>query len=311
MLTSFVSWFFDKRGDWQCEALEPVVLTSGDPSKYSAHVVYPQVQFKNYKNQSEYMSVMLSALSAVQVDRPDGSSKALLAELVDTAPYSPFQLLRGPYACKLKNGELDRESCLEPEGHFRSDPLAYFAGHVDAEYALPLPSVGNLLSVNEELRHYRERYLAGLRHSSGSRPGRCSFQDEANLFHLFFSMAGDEGVLDLSRLSDVEKYEVALERLHHHRASQWWSWFRISGVTNDMLRRYGSDPELSRRIWSAHMKWSSGFPDFDEKENKEMVFSCDGRPVSGLNLLLRLLRFDNPGLNVIESQLTMAVPRSL
>lgn len=312
LLREYVFWFFDgEHSGWKPDALEPVVLTSGDPSKYSAHVVFPEVQFRDYAHQREYMRVLLSALPALQAELPDGRSLPLLEQLVDCVPYSQFQLLRGPFACKLKNGLLQPDTSLEPEGYFRSDPLAYFAGHVDSDYALPFPSVDTLVSRNEKLRHYREQYMMGLSRSCSSSSGRCSFQDEFNLYQRILSMEGTVGELDLTGLSDLDQYEVALKWLHPHRSMQWWSWFRISGVTYSMLRQYQSDLVAQRRIWDAHFEWSRGYPHFDLEENVDMVQSCDGKPVSGLNLLKRLLRFDNPCLTVMDNSIRMVVPRSV
>mmetsp|Transcript_130538 Transcript_130538/g.418556 ORF Transcript_130538/g.418556 Transcript_130538/m.418556 type:complete len:483 (+) Transcript_130538:93-1541(+) len=307
LLRQYVWWFFggERRG-WRPEALEPVVLTSEDPNKYSAHVVFPEVQFRDHAHQEEYIKVLLSALPALTVDMPDGSSLPLLEKLVDCVPYSRFQLFRGPYACKLKQGQLRADTCLEPEGYFRSDPLAAFASHVDPGYALALPSVEQLLAENEELRHFRNSRSSSISLSARrGQNGMVSSVDEANLFQPLFQMLG-EGELDLVGMTDVEQFETALKWLHPYRATQFWSWFRLSGVTYSMLARYTDDPGARRRIWDAHFAWSRGYESFDKEENVYAIERCQGRPVSGLSLLTRLARFDNPGMTVRETVMRIA-----
>mmetsp|Transcript_53728 Transcript_53728/g.136321 ORF Transcript_53728/g.136321 Transcript_53728/m.136321 type:complete len:487 (-) Transcript_53728:68-1528(-) len=307
LLRQYVWWFFGgERRAWRPEALEPVVLTSEDPNKYSAHVVFPEVQFRDHAHQEEYIKVLLSALPALTVDMPDGSKLPLLEKIVDCMPYSRFQLFRGPYACKLKQGQLMADTCLEPEGYFRSDPLAAFASHVDPGYALPLPSVEQLLAENEELRHFRNSRsrLISLSARRGQN-GMVSSQDEANLFQPLFQMPGD-GELDLVGMTDVEQFETALKWLHPHRATQFWSWFRLSGVTYSMLARYTDNPGARRRILDAHFAWSRGYESFDKEENVNMIEKSQGRPVSGLSLLMRLARFDNPDMTVRETVMRIA-----
>merc|ERR1712151_964754 len=71
-LQSFVRWFFS--GDslnWAPEYPEPVVLRSSSPEKFSCHVVFPQIQFRDFAHQSDYLPFLLEALGALQVDLED------------------------------------------------------------------------------------------------------------------------------------------------------------------------------------------------------------------------------------------------
>lgn len=161
------------------------------------------------------------------------------------------------------------------------------------ERALELPSVNELLECNPELRHYYEQHANRVM-ASGN--GTCSMQDIA-LYESMFQRPGG-GVLDFAGRPDLEVYEEALVRwLHPERATQWWSWFRLCGVTYSMLERYENDVQARDRIWQAHHTWSSQYALFSAEENVEMVMKSRGKRVSSLPLLMRLVRFDNPDMD--------------
>lgn len=308
-LQIFVRWVLGgDRHNWGPGSPEPVVLTSGDPSKYSCHVVFPQIQFRGFQEQREYIAVILNALPALEVDLEGGESVPILARVVDRVPYSQFQLFRGPYACKLSRGELRADTCLEPEGHFRSDPLAYFASHTNPAYALPLPPISELLAENEEVRHYHTRHAERVAAvMPGGETYSVSPQDLANLYDPQFQQGGG-GIIDFAGLTDLEKYETALPWTHPGRASQWWSWFRISGVTRTLLEQYSGDAAARKRIWEAHFAWSRHYAHFDADENVHVVEKSSGRRVSGLGLLMRLVQFDNPSMELRTSTWRHQVP---
>jgi len=297
-LTKYVRWFFSgDRLNWKPSDPEPIVLASSDPSKYSCHVVFPQIQFENFTAQSHYMAAMLNALPAMKVELEDGTEIPILEEVVDRVPYMRFQLFRGPYACKLSSGRFRRETELEPEGYFRGDPLAFFAGHVDLDYALELPALQQLLAWNEELRdvtmRQRDRLMA-----AGGCDWRVPPGDLANMYLPRFQNLGG-GSVDLAGLPEVLRYKEALRWLHPERAKQWWSWFRICGVTWSMLQRYGSNAEMCQQIWQAHHNWSSGYQPYCAAENEQMVNDCEGKFVSDMPLLSKLVRYDNPNMEVL------------
>eukprot|EP00933_Yihiella_yeosuensis_P014273 TRINITY_DN12852_c2_g2_i1.p1 TRINITY_DN12852_c2_g2~~TRINITY_DN12852_c2_g2_i1.p1 ORF type:complete len:510 (+),score=62.77 TRINITY_DN12852_c2_g2_i1:50-1531(+) len=298
-LKAYVRWFFGgDRLNWKDVDPDPVVLTSSDPGKYSCHVVFPQIQFANYGHQCLYMPALLSALPALVVDLEDNKSVPILEQLVDRVPYTRFQLFRGPYACKLKAGKLERDSKLEPEGVFKSDPLACFASHVEPDYALQLPKLTDLLDWNEELRHYYENQHQRITSCNGT---SNSLMDQTNLFVESFQSRLRTGNLDLAGLTPIEQFEVCLKHLHPDRASDWWSWFRICGVTYSVLEKHGEDEAARDRIWKAHFDWSANYPWFGEDENADMVMQASGRPVSGISLLKKLVKHDNPCLKVREA----------
>lgn len=301
-LRHYVRWFFggDHLG-WSPTDPDPVVLRSSDPTKYSCHVVFPQIQLTDYAQQREYLGVLLNGLPALVVDLEDGESVPILQQLVDRVPYTQFQLFRGPFACKLSAGQLRPETMLEPEGYFRSDPLTCFAGYVYPDYALALPPVQQLLDWNEELRHLNKQQQQRVHAATREEPRAVSPLDVANLYQAAFQQHSGGGTVDFAGMTDLEKYEEALRWLHPERASQWWSWFRISGVTCKMLQRYRDNQPACERIWSAHFAWSRSYPDFDQGENVDMVRAGRNRPTSGIQLLLNLVRFDNPDMTVRTS----------
>lgn len=298
-LSTYVRWFFSgDRLEWDESAPEPVVLRSQDPSKYSCHVIFPQIQFASHAQQREYMTLLLGSLRALKVEMDDGETETILETVVDRVPYMPFQLFRGPYACKLRDGALRKETQFKPMNVFRGDELTWFAGHVNRSYALELASPEQLLEWNEELRHYSrthsERVVA-----SGALVGGfpVSHQDMVCLYDLSFQRLG-AGFLDLAGRPDVEVYEECLKFLHPKRCLQFWSWFRITGVTYKMIEQYQHDAVSRERIWKAHCTWSSGYSAFCEQENWDWVQKSEGRRVSGLALLRKLVCFDNPDMKV-------------
>ena len=127
----------------------------------------------------------------------EGGEERLLQRLVDGAVYKPFQLLRGPYACKMdEKGNVIGSSKFEPETVFRKDELTCFAGYVRPDYALPLRSVDEILSQHEALLQEDEQELP-----------RWS-QDPALYSSEFRWNSRRQGFLDLAGLTKLERYEV-------------------------------------------------------------------------------------------------------
>lgn len=301
-LQTYVRWVFS--GDhfgWPEGAPEPVVLATQNPLKYSCHVVFPQIQFENHEEQSLYMRILLTALAKLQVEMEGDISVPILERVVDAVPYSPFQNFRGPFACKRKDHALRLETQLVPESLFEENSLSCFASHVNPRQALKLPSVDELLECNHELRHFCEEHQNRVVASGGT----SGIHDLA-LYNSQFQQCG-RGIIDFAGRPELEVYEEALKVggwLHADRAKQWASWFRICGVTYSMLEKYGSDHQARSRIWNAHHTWSNQYLEFDDQENVQMVMNCEGKRVSGLPLLMRMVRFDNP-----DAQVRTAVSR--
>lgn len=294
-LSSYVRWFFsgDQNG-WGAEDPEPVVMLSSSPSKYSCHVVFPQIQFSSFEEQAQYVTVLLTGLPALQVELEDGESIPILERLVDRVPYTKFQLFRGPYACKMKDGEIRPETQFVPVSFFQNDQRSCFASYVDPDWALNLASVDELLQHNDELRSLHQTHMNRMPISMG---GTASHQDQLCLYDPVFQRRGG-GFLDFAGRPDLEVYQDALKWLDPERAKQWWSWFRISGVTFTLLEKYQDNPDAREKIWRAHFQWSSRYENFSEAENVYQVERSRGKRVSGLPLLQRLVRFDNPDMRI-------------
>lgn len=291
LLKQSLWWFFGgaRRGWDERQAVQPVVLAGQSADKFSVHVVFPDVQFDDHAHQMQYLNAYLSILPDLTV-----GGHPLLHELVDSVPYTRFQLFRGPFACKLRDGSLRPDTSLEPNMQFNGDPLTCFAGYANPDYALELPSVEQLLSENEALNKlYKERRGRILRATGG----QASSADQFNLYNDSFQ-TDRKGEADFCGLSPVETFEMALNMVHPLRASQWWSWFRISGVTTAMLELHSCDAAARKRILDAHVVWSRGYENFDYGENLGMIERSAGCRVSGLPLLVRIACFDNPMMQI-------------
>merc|ERR1711874_770181 len=93
-----------------------------------------------------------------------------------------WQLFRGPYACKLAGGALQRDTCLEPDDGLAGDPLSFFARFVDPDRALPLPSLERLLTWNAALREAVEKKRTRISLLSRGLEDGISPQDWAQLY---------------------------------------------------------------------------------------------------------------------------------
>lgn len=300
-LQVYVHWFFcGERLGWRPDSPEAVVLESSDPSKYSCHIVFPEIQFDSYATQGEYMPSLMDGLSALKVDLGDGEEQVNILDLVvDRVPYTKFQLFRGPYACKLKEGSLRFDTKLEPVEYFQGNPLSCFASFADPTCKLQLPPMRSLLEWNKDLREEIDAKRGQAWQAATDFDGvhRVSPQDLQNLYMQDFQ-TNRTGVMDFVGLTELQVYEKALKAIHPERAVQWWSWFRICGVTHSMLEMHGHDPATRRRIWDAHHTWSSKYKPYCMEENEQMVLKCSGKRVSGIPLLKRLVQHDNPGFDL-------------
>lgn len=222
---------------------EPVVLSNRDPTKYSVHIVFPQLQFKDARQQNEYLFLLERTLPA----------NSHLRKVVDLQVYSKFQLFRTLYASKLDAGtsRLRPETALQPvSGYpFRGDDLTCFAGHVAQRHKEPLllspcellQKDPHLLQLLKEEAHRR---AIGKRGGNGgpSAPG-CDIALEISEFIVVkkeetsSSSAVDDDLLLAPRIDfsairrPSTRFRVALHNIHPGRGNQFWSWFRLAGVT--------------------------------------------------------------------------------
>jgi len=261
--------------------------------------MFPQIQFDDFKHQQEYMPLILRSLSAMVVN-VEGGQERLLQTLVDRAVYKSFQLLRGPFACKLKNQDILHASRFEPEEYFSNNPLTSFAGYVEKDYALRLPSISEILQSNKEL--LESRY--------GEDSSWAKDNNREDLFAEHFQQRHHEDFLDLTGRTELERYEVLLQYLGHDRADDWSSWFYVTGVTCTLLRRYDHSDEAMERIWQAHCRWSQQSFKFDEQENWLRVTEADRADrLPGLRGLTRLVQHDHPLLKVRDKLWPFHMPK--
>ncbi|CAJ1367183.1 unnamed protein product [Effrenium voratum] len=269
---------------------EPVVLQSNQENKYSSHVLFPQIQFKDFRHQNKYMKILLRGTGLCEVNLDNNEKLLLLKQLVDPSPYKSLQLFRGPFACKLHEEEVMLESSLQPEGYFDDNELTCFASYVHPDYALELPSPEQILESKQALRDLQEDKQWAWRQD----------KDPA-LFLEDFRKEPWSGELDLAGLPKVDKYEILLKNLHYARSDDWDSWFRITGITCNMLRVYEYDVEAQERIWAAHCDWSSMSAKFDSHENWDRIMEASRSDhLPGLWGLIEMVKHDNPGLQVRE-----------
>eukprot|EP00746_Dinoflagellata_sp_MGD_P005264 gnl/MRDRNA2_/MRDRNA2_110201_c0_seq1.p1 gnl/MRDRNA2_/MRDRNA2_110201_c0~~gnl/MRDRNA2_/MRDRNA2_110201_c0_seq1.p1 ORF type:complete len:618 (+),score=94.58 gnl/MRDRNA2_/MRDRNA2_110201_c0_seq1:244-1854(+) len=308
LLRYFVRWTLGGESlGWGVEDPIPVTLSSQDPNKYSCHVVFPQIQFANHKHMREFVEPILRTLPMLTIEE-DGNPVPLLDLVVDRVPYMRFQLLRGPFACKLKDGLLRPDTCLRPddEEYFRDNPLSCFAGYLEDDFKLPMLALDQLMESIPEVHEAELRTCNATARVNGSIASLSSdgdwtpsLNDMTLLYTEEFQMRNTIRSQDFSCKSPIEVYETALQMLHPARASQFWSWFRISGVTYSMLERYNDDSDAKDRIWQAHRNWSRSYHRYDDEENVDSVLRSSGKRVSGLQLLVKLAKWDNPDANIV------------
>jgi len=302
LLQKFVRSFFlgDNLG-WQDFDPQPVVLQSYQDEKYSCHVIFPQIQFDDHAHQSLYIPWMMRSLGKMVVE-VEGGQERLLKRLVDCAVYRSFQLFRGPFACKLKNQEIVRSSGFEPEEFFRYDQLTCFAGYVQPDYALQIPSMEMILEEHQEL-------LQGGDEDSHSSSWK---KEDPALFSEHFQHRFSHGSLDLAGLTKLERYQALLQLLSPERADDWSSWFYVSGVTCNMLRDYNYCQEAQEQIWHLHCSWSGQSFKFDEEENWERILAADtAARLPSLRGLLNLVKHDNPQLQVRDNLWPFHMPKRI
>ncbi|CAE7287853.1 unnamed protein product [Symbiodinium necroappetens] len=299
LLHLFVRVFF--HGDalgWNIEEPEPVVLTSCRPDKYSCHVLFPQIQFANFAHQNQYLPALLRLAQEATVELEGQGSQHILKHVLDGAVYKKLQLLRGPWACKLKGGHIDTATRMEPEEPYWGDDLTCFASYVQPDYALELPCMNEIAERNPLVG----RILQDSAHSSFLR------REDNSIFSPDFQTQLGPKFLDLAGLTQLERYETCMELLQPERACDWWSWFRVSGVTSTMLDKYHDNDAARQRIWDTHCRWSGQYPHFCEQENFEVVMKAQERRTPGIKFLVEVLEHDYPGLEVRQEAWPFRIP---
>ncbi|CEL96692.1 unnamed protein product [Vitrella brassicaformis CCMP3155] len=274
-LQHLVSWFFSVDDD----QLEPVVLASANPDKFSVHVMYPQIQFSNYERQCEVLPTLLNAIhlldtKTMQIDHtasglPDtadgadtrGASQPELRDVVDRHPYMKFQLFRAPYACKLKGGEYKKETTLLPQTDFyMHDNLTGFITYVCPDFAAVTdPTMDQLTQHNSVLEEIRRMTIwrgPGLRFKGGHGGAGIPMADINSLYVPEFRQHLIRSTIDFRGLSYADQWSLGLRSINTMRASHFWSWFRLCGSCYTLMHRYESDPETRQRVLDAFLDWS-------------------------------------------------------
>jgi len=233
----------------------------------------------------------------------------ILGEVVDTVPYSKFQLLRAPWAAKLnKDMRLMRETMFTPPAiPLYGDPNTIYAGYTKAEYRRKLPlAVPFTLTVR--------------RHRGGFTVSPTDFH---SLYLRRFEQPHRNRAFTLDT-EPVKRLREMLALLHPDRASHWYSWFRICGAMYSIYQdntpisacrgdfstrtiptsrcSSGVDDEVLEdynEILETFLHWSGQYEFFNRKENLQMIFRRSRVPrAHGWRLLQRLALYDNPNMKV-------------
>uniref|UniRef100_A0A0G4HMM6 Uncharacterized protein n=1 Tax=Chromera velia CCMP2878 TaxID=1169474 RepID=A0A0G4HMM6_9ALVE len=179
-LTDMVRHFFCVD---DAEILEPNVLIANRPDKYSCHVRFPQISFANQRHQNDVLRLFLDTLYSggktniltdgdpelASASEKSGAMRAKaftdrgrpeVNAVIDRAPYTSFQLLRAPFACKLRDGQPAEDSTLVPYTWppWKNDERTFFASFVEPLYASPSATtdIEEICARREDVRTVRE-----------------------------------------------------------------------------------------------------------------------------------------------------------
>jgi len=265
--------------EFELPNLTAVRVRSFDTEKFSCHVIFPEIQFADHEHQSQYVPRLLYHMA--EFSEP----AKVLAEVVDPTPYSKFQLFRLPWSVKLSLQKgLVKESLFVPMQPYKNDWKTVFAGYTNAAYRRPLPKP-------KPWEHKRLRRL-GFR--SGLSDINCLYLEK-------FLQHENAGTFEFPE-DRVEAFRSALSKLNPARASHWWSWFRLSGVTYRLMhpKEFDDDTvenERAGEYLKVFLEWSKQYPTYDESENLDMIYRCQGvKRISGGYMLRNLAMFDNPNM---------------
>eukprot|EP00922_Rhytidocystis_sp_ex-Travisia-forbesii_P050752 GHVS01075388.1.p1 GENE.GHVS01075388.1~~GHVS01075388.1.p1 ORF type:complete len:487 (+),score=47.15 GHVS01075388.1:97-1557(+) len=274
--------------------LSPTVLLSDATHKYSSHILFPQLQFCNHSEQSLCISLVFRLIAKLYPK---------LAAFVDTRPYSSFQAFRAPFAVKLKAPSGDETPTSAGRGIllidriFSDNPLTAFSTYVNPSYSVIPRGVRTAdvilnnaavicLRTNNELK----------------RPAALSVGTSGVNLDIFsdeFIVKEETSKTVFYSCDDfVYAYETLLPLLHPSRSSHFDSWLYLSYTTYNLLVTHAiASPVLQRRVWTSWFAWSSGYKNFDQKENEDVVLRCKGRSRQSngpLYTLLRMVQHDRP-----------------
>jgi len=269
--------------EFECEFLTPVIIRSQDQSKFSCHLIFPEIQFANHTHQLQYVPRLLYHLK-------DFSQE--LVEVVDRAPYSRFQNFRLPWAVKLslKDG-IKPNSRFDPNKPYLDDWKTIFAGYTNPAYRRKLPAAkawimtGPITRLRIRSPHERASDI------------NCLYLEK-------FLQNEPKGVCELPDLhtDQVAWFQFCLDRINPSRADHWWSWFRLCGMVYRIMHPDEWDVDAVENphadtILEIFLKWSSSYKDYNRQENIDLINGARGKErISGPRLLKNIIMFDNPNI---------------
>jgi len=260
--------------EFEMENLTPVLVRSFDTQKFSCHIIFPEIQFADLEHQSQYVPRLLYHMA--EFSEP-------LAEVVDPNPYSKFQLFRLPWSVKLslKRG-LIKESLFVPKQPFKDDWKTVFAGYTNPAYRRPLPVA----------KPWEPKRVRRLGFSVGLSDINCLYLEK-------FLQPEKAGTFEFP-VDNLEAFRVGLNLINPLRASHWWSWFRLCGVTYRLMHPVEFNDNTvenarAEEYLQVFLEWSKQYPNYDECENLDMIYRCHGvKRISSGMTLRNVAMFDNP-----------------
>jgi hypothetical protein len=294
-----VYWFFFRdRGDVSADQIIPVVMTTDSPNKYSCHLVFPQIQFKDQIEQNTYLSTFFKCLNSIQDDF------SFLPRLVDKQPYGVFQCFRGPRACKvdcmLEDAPLKEDSALIPQEFFNGDELTGFIGYVNPAYKISLEPLEQIVEQSDFKKAHHCEYIERSSPSDYSQEFRDDIS-RVSLLGLFvdeFIKDEPAKILEIPEGDAADEFQIYLNNLHPDRAHHYLSWRWISNVAYRLIADDIDNAEYKEKVMSIFLNWASAYPYYDEQENVRMVEMWARYNQRTLGFIYDLVTYDNPGVEI-------------
>eukprot|EP00400_MALV-I_sp_L67-5_P001132 gene1132-668_t len=305
-MTHLVYWFFFRdRADVSHEDIQPVVMTTDSPNKYSCHMIFPQIQFKDQVEQNEYLATFFKCMSSISDDF------SFLPRLVDKQPYGVFQCFRGPRACKVdsmsEDAKLIEDSTLIPKEYFKGDKLTGFIGYVNPKYRILLEPLTDIVEQSDFKKAHYTDYIE--RTGSGDR----EFNEDVSRVSML-GLFVDEFVKDEpTQLLEVpvgdaaDEFGIYLQTMHPDRAHHYLTWKYVSSVAFSVIDDRKDQPdfeEYKEKVMSSFLNWASAYPYYDEGECVRMVEMWRRYHRRSMGFVYDLVKFDNPGIEIRSAQLS-------
>eukprot|EP00916_Digyalum_oweni_P024589 GHVL01040659.1.p1 GENE.GHVL01040659.1~~GHVL01040659.1.p1 ORF type:complete len:698 (-),score=97.88 GHVL01040659.1:257-2350(-) len=316
---------------------KPEVLNASRSSRYSAHVLFPEIQFKDHTHQTAFISLILNSIYFINpknysrrclseynhyIDTSNGQGEGRtgpLYHVIDKATYSTFQNFRAPLSFKHAhlenlnniinlNNILDLDTQLRREkgwNDFNNDNLS-FVGFTD-------PSIVREIPVSQEKVQERYYELTGggslISYSPKFRKNRNNslkpdwFRNSLSLEE--FKQYNKEGTLNFSEMDDSEIFKEILKNISPYRAEHFESWFKICFATSCLMKEYNYiNSDVVDTIKETFLDWSCSSKHYGAQYRKENTkFLSDALAtdwsVPAQGMLLKILKFDNPDMQIM------------